>query len=305
MTRLVVVGDRDSGKTTFLGLLYAAQVKAGSDLADSFRFRMAVESLDEISDVFNQLMSGGFPDSAVKEGLRGMAYQVDYKRVGGGIRSRLRSRDGSRTKSAAFDILLLRDLSREMTRFRQGGSLATVALRDLLEADAFAILVDSTKLAAFEDGRALGPMGAYDDTIASLLTTVQRSRLNGARKRFHPIFIFSKFDSVRPPALRAANLEGDPPGPKKTGPRAAYGRALLEQSMPKTTGAIRTREPRGLGFAEPAYFFSWVRTELAASGQRAKVRLRASGGGWEIDYSKDEYLALLRCLWKLAADARE
>src|SRR5213080_1666897 len=66
--RVVIVGDRNSGKTTFLGLLYAAQVKFGSDKADGFRFHAAFESLDEISGVFQRLMSGSFPDAATRRG---------------------------------------------------------------------------------------------------------------------------------------------------------------------------------------------------------------------------------------------
>src|SRR2546430_14659620 len=69
MPHVVIVGDRGSGKTTVLALLYAAQVKSGATRADDFRFHVGLESLEEISEVFQQLMSGSFPDSAAKEGI--------------------------------------------------------------------------------------------------------------------------------------------------------------------------------------------------------------------------------------------
>src|SRR2546426_553685 len=88
MPRVVIVGNRNSGKTTFLGLLYAAQVKFGSEKADDFRFHASVESLDELSGVFQRLMSRGFPDSATKEGIREVTFRLSPPRARLGILGR-------------------------------------------------------------------------------------------------------------------------------------------------------------------------------------------------------------------------
>ncbi len=85
MPHVVIVGDRESGKATFLSLLYATQVKSGSDASDAFRFHADVDSLDEISEAFEQLMSGRFPDSATKEGMRGITFHLGYRRAGRGF----------------------------------------------------------------------------------------------------------------------------------------------------------------------------------------------------------------------------
>src|SRR5712692_5746981 len=69
MPHIVIVGDRESGKTTFLALLYAAQVKSGSDRADSFRFHAAVDSLDEISGAFQHSCRGVSPTPSRKKGF--------------------------------------------------------------------------------------------------------------------------------------------------------------------------------------------------------------------------------------------
>src|SRR5438046_2294320 len=82
MPHVVIVGDRESGKATFLSLLYATQVKSGSDASDAFRFHADVDSLDEISEAFEQLMSGNFPDSATKEGMRGVKFQRGDRMAG-------------------------------------------------------------------------------------------------------------------------------------------------------------------------------------------------------------------------------
>jgi len=306
MPHIVIVGDRESGKTTFLALLYAAQVKSGSDRADSFRFHAAVDSLDEISGAFQQLMSGSFLDAFTKEGIRGITFHLSYRKPGLRIPSRLRSRGWTAGASTSLHFILLRNLAEEMERFRRGSSLANAALREVLESNTLVILVDSTKLVAKEGDHPLGSTAPYDATLESMLTVLQRPEHQGGRKMLHPIFVFSKFDSVDPKMLKRAGLEATPPAVRKTGARAAYAETLLEDTLPKTMARIRDRELRGKALAAPAYFFSSVRTEQKAGDPRPKVRLRRiDGAGWEPDYAADEYLALLECFWKIATTARE
>ena len=304
MPRIVIVGDRESGKTTFLGLLYATQVKSGSARSDAFRFHVAHESLEEISEAFEQIMSGTFPDSATKEGIRGITFHVGYRKTGLGILSRPRSGGWTSGGSATLRFLLLRNFEDEMARFRKGSSFANAALRDVLESEGVTIFVDSTKLASREEDRGLAAMGPYDLAVDSLLAALQRSRLHGGRKVVYPLFVLSKFDSVHPEALRAAGVEGPPPDVGKTGPRRAFSEALLEHALPRTMERIRSRDPQGSPFARPSFFFSSVRTEPAAMGRSATIRLRAAaGGGWEPDYSVDEYLAMLERFSEIASNA--
>jgi len=304
MPNIVIVGDRESGKTTFLAFLYTAQVRSGSDRADDFRFHVAYESIDEISGVFQQVMSGNFPDSAAKEGIRSISFHLGYRRSGWGIWSRLRSPGWTPGAPASLQFILLRNLEDEMDRFRKGSSLGNAMLRDVLGSEAIAILVDGRKLARAGEDRQLGPMGKYDGAVEALLTALQRSRGRGSGTSLHPLFVFTKFDAVDPGALRAAAVEGEPPEVRKAGLRTAYGEALLDHNLPNTMARVRAPEPHGMRFTTPSYFFSWVRTEAAAPGRRERIRLRrGEGGGWEPDYSKDEYLALLECLWRIARDA--
>jgi len=306
MPHVVIVGDRESGKATFLSLLYATQVKSGSDASDAFRFHADVDSLDEISEAFEQLMSGSFPDSATKEGMRGITFHLGYRRAGRGFLSRFRSRGWDAGGSIALHFILVRNVEEEMSRFRRGSSLANANLREVLESDAVAILVDSTKLGPRTEDRTVGPMDRYDTAVESLLSAVRRSRPRGSRRPIHPIVVFSKFDSVDPKALLTANLAGAPPHVKKTRPRSAYAEALLEASLPRTIERVRARDRDASPFAKPSYFFSSVRTEAATANQRAKIRLRrTNGAGWEPDYSADEYRALLERLWTIASNAGE
>jgi len=303
--RVIIVGDKNSGRTTFLGLLYTAQVKSGSDKADDFRFHAAFESVDEITGVFERLMSGSFPDAATKEGIREVTFRLGYRRPGRGMLSRQRSQGWASNAFDSFHLVVLKAFEDEMARPGERNSIADVTLRDALSSDAMVVMVDARKLATADEDPPLAPLGKYDATVESLLSAIQRSREHGARGLFHPIFVFSKFDRVDPEALRLAALENAPPAVSKKRPRAAYAKALLDRNLPKTMAKLVARERRGLEFAVPSYFFCWVRTGEAESGGAERVRLRRSGAvGWEPDYSSDEYLAFLECLWDIAAHTK-
>lgn len=305
MTHVLIAGDRQSGKTTFLGLLYATKVRSGSDKGDDFRFHTLVESMDEISALFEQLMSGSFPDSATKEGIHGVSFHLGVRRPG--LLSRLRARAWAHGDSATLRFTLLKAVDEEVSQLLRGSSIAHGPLDDILNGDAVAILVDSTRLGvkrevAGEDPEP-SPMEEFDGAIESILSIIRRLRQPGGRTLVHPLFVFSKFDRVSPKVLQSAGVADQPPGVPEGRPRAAYAEALLEHNLPKTLARIRDRDRDRVRFAKPSYFFTWVRTE-AASERSERIRLRRTGaGGWEPDYSMEEYLAFLECVRDIAVRA--
>jgi hypothetical protein len=280
-------------------------VKFGSERADDFRFHASFESLDEISGVFQRLMSGAFPDSATKEGVREIAFRLSPPRPRLGILLRGR-RNSASDNSDLFRLILLKSFEDEVARsLESGSSIGHMTLNEALISEAIVMMVDATELAVSNEDAPLAPMAKSDAAVEALLTAIQRSRAHGEATTLHPIFVFSKFDRVDPNSLRLLNLEATPPDVRKRGPHAAYGKALVDRNMPKTIAAIEARRDRGVRFGAPAWFFSWVRTDHRAAGGGEKIRLRHSGAvGWEPDFSSDEYLAFLTCLGDIAADAR-
>lgn len=302
MLQVALVGDRDAGKTTFLGLLYAAQVKSGSAKRDDFRFHATYESLDQVTLVFQGLMSGTFPDSATKEGIHDVGFQLGYRKGKAGILPRFRAREWDPSAFATLRFRIMRVFDPEMARLLSGGTVVDGKSRDLLDADVLVIFVDSTKLVAKGEESQVG----YDGAVESILTAVQRWRDRGGRPTLYPIFVLAKFDRVRAEAMRSANLDHTPPPAGKRGPRATYAEALLKHSVPKTLAKLKAPHRKGMEFAAPAYLFPWVRTEAAAPGQSERIRLRRmEGAGWEPEYSRGEYLAFLDCLRDIAARVSE
>ncbi len=306
MLHVALVGDRGSGKTTFLGLLYATLVRSGSDRADDLRFHTTFESLEEVTALFQQLMSGGFPDAAVKEGLHELSFTLGLRKAKHGWLPRLGSRKWNADDATSIQFTMPGSLGEERPGFLQGSTVGTGPWRDVLDAEAILVLADSTKLAAKGESSEPGPMGTYDGQVEALLAAIQRWRSRSGREVLHPVFILSKFDSVKPEVLRVGSLEPTPPDVAKTAPRVTYASTLLKPNLPRTLATVAEKGHGRLRFAEPDYFFSWVRTETKDASASEKIRLRRiNGGGWEPDYSRDEYLGLLECLTEIAARTKD
>lgn len=300
MLRVMIVGDAESGKTTFLGLLYATQVRSGSDQTDSFRFHASPESLEAIALVFQQLMSGNFP--VTKQGITEMSFQLGSRRTGLRTLPLLRGRGWAPRDSSTLRFTVLRGQVEEFSRLLMGSSVVDKTWNAIYDSDAVIILVDSTKLAVKSERPEPGPMSKYDGGVESLLTMIQQLGGPRGRSRLHPIFIFTKFDRVRPEVLRASDVGAAPPQVGEIRPRAAYAERLLDHNLPRTLARVKARQGGELRFASPAYFFSWVRTEETTPGQPERIRLRHSdGAGWEPDYSNHEYLSFMGYLRDIAA----
>src|SRR5438128_10345432 len=75
-----LLGDRASGKTTFLGLLYAAQVKYGTGVTDDFRFHAPIQSLNVMSAVYEGMKHGRFPSATLKQEITELGFVYGYLR---------------------------------------------------------------------------------------------------------------------------------------------------------------------------------------------------------------------------------
>lgn len=306
MLRVAIVGDHGSGKTTFLGLLYAALVSAGADRTDNLRFHAGYESLEEITLLFQRLMSGSFPDAATKEGVHGMRLELALRRPKAGGLSRLGPKGWTADVSTTIHFTLAGDLPEEGDRVLRPTSKDHETWGDVLDSDVLLIFADVTTIVPKgADGKPDAAMPS-DAPLASLLSTIERWRSKGGRRTLHPIFVLSKFDLISPQVRRAAGLSANPPGVDETAARASYATSLLASTLPRTLAKVESPERGRLRLARPAYFFSWVRTEPRGPGRADKIRLhRADGAGWEIDASKAEHLALIERLAEIASQTKD
>ena len=306
MLRISVVGDHGSGKTTFLGLLYAAFVSAGSGKDDLLRFHVAYESLDEVTALFQGLMSGDFPDATIKEGFHELRLELETSASGRGILGRIGSRKGNPNHGTAVHLSLPGSLDETSPGLMHGSTFGTGRWREALDADVLVMMVDATKLAANDADDEARPLAAYDRRLESLFIAIQRWRSSGGRPVLHPVFALSKFDAVPPNVLKAVKLESAPPAVGKDGPRTGYGRALVEPNLPRCLALLDAPGGKKLRFTAPSFVYSRVRTETRGVGQPERIKLHGTAsGGWEPDYARDEYVAFLGRIARIALEIRD
>src|SRR2546428_13112119 len=103
-----LLGDRASGKTTFLGLLYTAQVKYGTGVQDDFRFHAPIQSLNIMSPGYQGMKDGRFPNATRKEEITDLGFVFGYLRKAVGklpdyIRQQNRAHPFSTLRFSAYD----------------------------------------------------------------------------------------------------------------------------------------------------------------------------------------------------------
>jgi hypothetical protein len=296
--RAAVLGEPGGGTTTFLGLLYAAQLRAGTERGDRLRFFSPPESLAYLTGVYERMMGGEFPGPSTDDEVARVRIELAYRRSPG-ILDRIR-------RTPEFDTA-----SRvEMVMGRSTFAMLADALESKTETVPLASGVIQCTVPILivpgvppsDDGLSeASPMPSKDAAIVRILGSLSRSSTPANRSdahRIHPILIFSKLDLLLPTALRNFGLtrpltEGivDPD-------RSRLGERLSRALLPKTWAFTRST-PNAIG--PPAVFFSFVGNAPISNGGPSRIRLRTTPEHLqEPEYPANEYRALLERLGALA-----
>jgi len=299
-----LLGDRASGKTTFLGLLYSAQVKYGTGVQDDFRFHAPMASLNVMSAVYEGMKDGRFPSATLKEEITEISFIFGYlRRIVGKLPHYIRQQNWARPFStlrfSAYDVS-----GEDIEEFIETGIASRPLIQQLLKSVVVVVLVDCSKMTTDIDTPVYKKMLRYDSTVAKLLVSFQtykkqeyeRLKDSGVHPEppiIYPAFVLAKFDTLRDDVLARLGLHrGFPEGKRE---RREYAEALLRVFVPQTLSQIRGGKVGGVSMDKSEYFLSWVRTEthegMDPVGQSRIVRtgFRPEGGG-EPDFAYDEYV---------------
>ncbi len=302
-----LLGDRASGKTTFLGLLYSAQVKYGTGVQDDFRFHAPIASLNVMSAVYEGMKDGRFPSATLKEEITEISFIFGYlRRIVGKLPYYIRQQNWARPFStlrfSAYDVS-----GEDIEEFIETGIASRPLIQQLLKSVVVVVLVDCSKMTTDIDTPVYKKMLRYDSTVAKLLVAFQtykkqeyeRLKDSGVHPEppiIYPAFVLAKFDTLRDDVLARLGLHrGFPEGKRE---RREYAEALLRVFVPQTLSQIRGGKVGGVSMDKSEYFLSWVRTEthegMDPVGQSRIVRtgFRPEGGG-EPDFAYDEYVQFI------------
>ena len=168
-----LLGDRASGKTTFLGLLYSAQVKYGTGVQDDFRFHAPIGSLNLMSAVYEGMKDGRFPSATLKEEITELGFVFGYlRKVVGKLPYYIRQQNWvqpfSTLRFSAYDVS-----GEDIEEFIDTGIASRPLIQQLLKSVVVVVLVDCSKMTTEVDTPVYKKMLRYDSTVAKLLVAFQ------------------------------------------------------------------------------------------------------------------------------------
>jgi len=315
MCPAAILGDRASGKTTFLGSLYAAQVKYGTGVSDDFRFFAPPDSIRFMSNIYEGMLSGSFPSATLKEQMTQVQFTFGYRTIVGRLARNTESRIFKPWKGihfAAYDVS-----GEDVQEYIESGVASSSVVKELLESQVVVILVDCGKMTLDNNATSYRQMLRYDSDVTKLVSNFATYKLeefkhqktvrkNGPPPIVYPAIILTKTDMIRPEVFHKLGLPTAIPLEYKSKARRAFCEGLLRVFLPQTLSQLRGGKVAGVSFDRAQYFASWVKTVTSEGGMtpigKAKINVLSAGAGRAaaMDYSYDEYVAFVEYFRKIA-----
>lgn len=302
MGSALVVGDRGSGLTTFVGLLYAAQLRLGTGEQDEFRFSADRETIRELEAIYGELVSGRFPEWDVNWEVHPLSFVFGFRSGKfGGLGGR-----GSNGYHGfdTFDVQVGGISVEDIAELANHDAVLEESTRRLLRSPVVLPLVDASRLQPSPEGQNHPELVHYDRLLATTLEVVSRflgAERNRKLRIMHPWFVVTKFDRCPPATLAELGAPPGAPAVWPSGAREAVGGQILGRYLPATSKFLG--KAKSAGFAPPSaplWFFSGLQLVPGSPVPRIVRRSRIPVGGWEPEYPFEEYRGLIEQLARLA-----
>jgi hypothetical protein len=295
LTSAIVVGEPRSGRTTFVGLLYTAVVRFGTEEADRFRFSAERESIRRLEAIYGSLGAGRFPDGDVDREGEPLRFVFGFRRTGFGRWGR-----GGVTGDAEFDTVPVHVGGMPAEEVAEVGEHVPVlddATRRLLRSPVVIALINAASLPPEPGGIDGLGIARYDLELARTFETISRfvgGERNRKARRLYPVFVLTQFDRIPEATLRALHAPPEEPSKWSKVDRVNFGTSLLEVHLPETGRFLQRGRDARVTVAPVIWFFSGLATEeVGGDAPRIRRRSRVPLGGWEPEYPYEEYRSLL------------
>lgn len=301
MGSALVIGDRGSGLTTFVGLLYAAQLRLGTEDQDEFRFSADRETIRQLESIYGELVAGRFPEADVDWEAHPLSFLFAF-RTGkfGGLARRGTAERGFDTVRVQVGGISVEEVS----ELAEHDAVLEESTRRLLRSPVVLPLVDASRLLPPPEGPRGRALTRYDRLLATTLEVLARF-LSAERERkartMQPLFVVTKFDQCPAATLASVHAPTGPPSSWPPEARKAVGQRILETYLPVThLVLLASKTGRIPAIAAPLWFFSSLQLISSPDAPRIVRRSRLPVGGWEPEYPFNEYRDLIGHLGRLA-----
>ena len=298
MNSALIVGDQGSGLTTFVGLLYTAQVRLGTETADKFRFHADRDTIQQLEAIYGELGAGRFPERDFDWEQHPLSFALGFRN--GGFHPLTGHEEDESGDFGVVRVQVAGISTQEMADLREHDAVLGESTRRLLRSQVIIPLVDATSLPKYSSASRSAPLVRYDHQLAATLELLGRfltADRNRKARKMHLLFVLTKLDRCTPESIAEW---GGSPGPTalwSTADRQKVGWNILERFLPETGHFIASSLLRDKNSIElPVWYFSGLRTMETGAAPRIVRRSRLPFGGWEPEYPFEEYRALIEHL---------
>jgi hypothetical protein len=303
MSTALVLGARGSGLTTFVGLLYTAQVRLGTEDADEFRFSADRATIRELEEIYGELGSGRFPVRDADWEEHPLSFVLAF-------RHGLLHGIGHGGNGAEFDTVRVQVGGipvEEVAELRAHEAVLEPATRQLLRSQVVLPLVDATALVPESDEATSARLGRADHILAEtlhLLVDFVGAERDRRRRRLYPLFVVTKADLFHRETLTQLRAPEGLPSTWTSEARREFGDRLLHRFFPETSRFLAAPRARTAPRVwPPDWYFSSLGVDASGPEQRILRRTIDPAGGWEPEYPFEEYRLLITTLARLARRA--
>jgi hypothetical protein len=298
---IAIIGESNSGKATFLVLLYAAQIRYSEFSANKeceFRFYINPSDIEKISSEYNQMQMGNWPTEKLAHMKKPISFL--YGKTKETSASKFLGLFGKipepNTFSANFSIYDLSDP--DMAEVVNNESMTYMNIlpkvEGLLASRLILIVLDSAKIHKKTTKQNHDQSPKVDKQITTSLSNITRFK----RKTIHPIIIFTKSDSMNNHYLTSLRLPSNVPGVKNPKARKLLAEKLMANKYPNTLNILRKN--RKINYENVVYVFSSIKTVRKKSGKVAPALKLTPDAGYVLDCEYNEFIYFIEQLERIS-----
>jgi hypothetical protein len=298
---VALIGESNSGKATFLVLLYAAQIRYSefsTNKESEFRFYINPSDINNISSEYNQMQMGNWPSDKLVHMKKSISFLYGRTKETGA--SKFLGFFGKKlepeTFSANFSIYDFSDPDLVEVVNNETMTYMNILpkVEGLLSSRVILMVLDSSKLHKKTTKQNGDQCPDVDIQITTALSNITRFK----RKTIFPVILFAKSDSMNKHYLSSLRLPSNVPSVKNSKARKIIAERLMTNNYPNTLNFLKKNKK--IDYNTIVHIFSSVKTVHKKSGEVAPALKLTPDAGYVLDCEYNEFIYFIEQLERIS-----